>query len=113
MYKVVGNLIPALPMGNFLEHERENKRKIKAKKFTDCVAQNIVSRYTINNTKGIKVPTASKEQLKNSFFVQTAVDWNELPDSIVTLPSVNAFSTAALAVISKQAANGVAPVAAP
>ena len=112
MYKVVGGHIPALPFDSFLAYERANRRRIKPTRYQDFVTSNPMERYAINNSKGLKVPHASKEQLKNSFFVRTTIDWNELPNNVISAPSTDAFATAVHAYTSQQTASGVAPAAA-
>ena len=37
---------------------------------------------------------ASSEQYKNSFFIRTVADWNKLEDTVVTVDSITAFSSA-------------------
>jgi hypothetical protein len=113
MYKVVEGLVPALPFQDFLQYERKDKRKIKPTRYTDHIVQNPVAKYAINNTKGIKIPPATKEPVKNSFFVRTTIEWNELPDSTVNSPSISSFISAVLADTTQQTALGAAPVAAP
>ena len=113
MYQIVEDRTPALPFANFLEFEKANKRKVKPKRFQDCISQNPMEKYAINNTRGLKVPVATKEAYKNSFFIKTAIDWNELPENVVTAPSVDAFTGAVRAYISSQTAGGAALLAAP
>ena len=85
LYKVVEGLVPALPATEFVTTAKP-KRTIKAKVFSDCDTTNIVERHIINNTKGLKVPQSNNQQYKHSFFVETIIHWNKLPD--------NAFKTA-------------------
>ena len=93
MYRVVVGLVTALSLDSFLKRAKQNKRRIKPKTFTDCVTENIIERQVINNNKGLVLPESNKEQFSNSFFVRTALDWNQLPDSIVDAPSADAFAS--------------------
>lgn len=93
MYKVVGGLVPAMPPHLFFTEKPANKRQVRAKKFEEYQASNIITRAATNNTKPFIVPKSKTEQYKNSFFVQTVIDWNQLEDVIVTADSVESFKT--------------------
>ena len=85
--------VPALPTADFVTTAKP-KRNIKAKVFKDCETTNIIERRLIKNSKGLKVPDCITEQTKHSFFVETIVHWNQLPDKVVCADSVEAFKTA-------------------
>ena len=53
---------------------------------------NITSRHT--NSKGFKQMKAVKDVYKYSFLPRTIIDWNLLPDSIVSLQTTNQFKNA-------------------
>ena len=93
MYKVVEGLVPALPTDNFVKLARP-KRNIKAKHFKDHITSNIVEKRTCNNTKGLELPDYKKQQYQHSFFVDTVIHWNHLPNSVVHANSLEAFKTA-------------------
>ena len=93
LYKVVEGLVPALPTVDFVTTAKP-KRNIKAKVYKDCEKTNIIERRLIKNSKGLKVPNCNTEQSKHSFFVETIVHWNQLPDKVVCADSVEAFTTA-------------------
>jgi hypothetical protein len=93
LYKVVEGLVPALPTVDFVITAKP-KRNIKAKVYKDCEKTNIIERRLIKNAKGLKVPNCNTEQSKHSFFVETIVHWNQLPDKVVCADSVEAFTTA-------------------
>ena len=93
MYKVVERLVPALPTDNFVKLARP-KRNIKAKYFEDHITSNIVEKRTCNNTKGLELPDYKKQQYQHSFFVDTVIHWNHLPNSVVHANSLEAFKTA-------------------
>ena len=92
-FRVVGGLVPALPVNDFLRPIRP-KRQIKAKKFTGFEADNLVERQVTNHSKCFVVESSNTDQYKNSFFVKTTVDWNHLPDTIATSQTVAIFKAA-------------------
>ena len=95
LHKIVEGEIPALPPDKFLTPAEENKRKIKlVKPFGNAVNENILQKYSYNNSRGFKVPTTRTEQYERSFFVQTVADWNKLEEVVVQAGSVAAFSAA-------------------
>jgi len=53
-----------------------------------------VERHAYNNSKGYKVPDASTEQYRCSFFVQTVEEWNKLDEEVVQARSAAAFTAA-------------------
>ena len=81
-YKVAEGQIPAMPSSDFITRN-EGKRQIRPKKFDNCISTNIVTKQSRINSKSIKIPEAKSEQYNNSFFVRTAIDWNNLEDNIV------------------------------
>jgi hypothetical protein len=93
MYKVVEGLVTAIPTDNFVKLARP-KRNIKAKHFEDYITSNIVEKPTCNNTKGLELPDCKKQQYQHSFFVDTVIHWNHLPNSVVHANSLEAFKTA-------------------
>ena len=93
MYKVVEGLVPALPTDNINKLARP-KRNIKAKHFKDCITSNIVEKRTCNNTNRLELPDYKKQQYQHSFFVDTIIHWNHLPNSVVHANSLEAFKTA-------------------
>ena len=94
LYKIAEGMIPALPSDSFLKPADRNKRKIRPKRFEDYVVKNLVERHAYNNTRGFKVPDASTEQYKCSFFVQAVEEWNKLEEEVVQAKSAAAFSAA-------------------
>lgn len=93
MYKVVEGLVPAMPTNQFVNFKRQ-KRTIRAKQYTDCVTTNIVEKHICNNTKGLVIPSSKTQAYEHSFFVETTIQWNHLPDSVVHADSVEGFKTA-------------------
>ena len=92
-YKVAEGQIPAMSSSDFITRN-EGKRQIRPKKFDNCISTNIVTRQSRINSKSIKIPEAKSEQYNNSFFVRTAIDWNNLEDNIVQSKTTEDFKTA-------------------
>ena len=82
--------LPAISPEIFIKNKRP-RRATKARKFQDHIAENIVERHCINNTRAFLVPDSRTEQYRNSFFVATVVDWNHLEDNTVSAPTPEAF----------------------
>ena len=89
-FKVVEGLVPALPISNFLTKARP-KRNIKAKKIENFKAEHFVERHVQNHSKCYTVRHSNTEQLKNSYFVQTTLAWNQLPTEVVSSTSPEVF----------------------
>ena len=93
MYKVVEGLVPAIPPEEFLKPAK-TRRQIKGKQFKDHISHNIIDRHIINNDRGFVVETCKTEQLKNSFFVKTVIEWNHLSTETVRTKTVESFKQA-------------------
>ena len=93
MYKVVEGLVPALLTRKFIKVER-SKRQIKSKQFKDFESKNVVENRVCNNIRGLVIPDSKTPQYRHSFFVNTTIHWNKLPDSVVHASSVESFKTA-------------------
>ena len=91
LYKVVEGLVPAVPPEQFLKPKQRNKRQIRAKRFSNCVTNNIVSRSETCNTKAFEIPRSYTDQYKQSFFVNTLLDWNHLDESVVSATTIDSF----------------------
>ena len=91
LYKVVEELVPAVPPEEFLKPKQRNKRQIRAKRFSNCVTNNIVSRSETCNTKAFEIPRSYTDQYKQSFFVNTLLDWNHLDESVVSATTIDSF----------------------
>ena len=93
MFKVVEGLVPAMPPDQFFTPKTSNKRRIKAKKFEDCITKNIVNKSVHNNSRPFEIPSSSTDQYRQSFFVRTTEEWNHLDEEIVTAKSVETFKS--------------------
>ena len=94
LYKIVKGHIPAMPPENFLTPADRSWGRIHPTTFKDCSYDNTITRQEIRNSCGLKIPDSKTEQYKNSFFIRTVADWNKLEDTVVTVDSVTAFSSA-------------------
>ena len=90
MYKVVEGLVPAMPTSTFILFNKPG-RQIRVRKDTNFITKNAINNYVRNNNRSIKIPDSKTEQYRHSFFVQTAVDWNQLPDQVVQSKSLDTF----------------------
>ena len=79
LYKVVRGMVPAFNADEFLIPLR-NKRNIKPRLCSDIQITNFVQRYSVNHTECFKIPESKSDQFKNSFFVRTVSDWNQLEE---------------------------------
>ena len=95
LYKVVRGMVPAINADNvkFLIPLR-NKRNIKPRLCYDFQTTNFVQRYSVNHTECFKIPESKSDQFKNSFFVRTVSDWNQLEECQIRAETVNSFRQA-------------------
>ena len=84
--------MPALPPHQFLNPQKHS-RQIRSTRNQDYITTNIISGYARNNTRAYAVPSCRTEQRKNSFFPRTTRDWNQLDNTIVYAPSLEAFKS--------------------
>ena len=87
-------LVPAMPPENFFNSIPQNKRQTKATHFKDCVLSNIIEKSACNNSRPFVVPQSNCKQYRESFFVQTVIDWNQLDNQAVTSKSLSSFKRA-------------------
>jgi hypothetical protein len=93
IWSPVEGLVPALQTDSFFKLARP-KRNTKAKHFEDYITSNIVEKRSCNNTKGLELPDYKKQQYQHSFFVDTVIHWNHLPNRVMHANSLEAFKTA-------------------
>ena len=93
MYKVVEGLVPAIPVDDFLKQQKP-KRHIRPRKYSDHISKNIVDRHSVNNNRCFVIENCKTEQLKQSFFVRTVVEWNQLDTGVVRAETVESFRDA-------------------
>ena len=70
LYKVANGTPPGLPPDDYLTPVR-NKRQIRARRFDDYVAKNVVQGHKLRHSRCFKTPAAAGDVYKNSFFVRT------------------------------------------
>ena len=90
--KVVEGQVPAMLPDLFVKYQKP-KRQIRAKKFDNCVTNNIVTSSVRNNNKCIVILPSRTDQYKHSFFVRTAVDWNHLDENTVSAEKLESFKS--------------------
>jgi hypothetical protein len=90
MFKVVEGLMPAIPSSTYFEPV-PSKRRIRATRFSDFESTNIVTSHELNNNKCFSTKRCNTNIYRNSFFVRTIHDWNQVDNSTVSVTSVEAF----------------------
>ena len=61
---------------------------------SDFQPTNIVEKFSTNHSECFKIPDSYTEQYKNSFFVRTVSEWNQLEESHIRAETVNSFREA-------------------
>ena len=84
LFKVVEMLVRAMPPERFFTFSKPG-RKIRPKRNNSLETSNIVKSYNRNNKRSLEIKPCRTSQQRNSFFLRTAVEWNHLDDSTVTL----------------------------
>ena len=99
LFKITAGKIPAIPVDEFLVRQKP-KRAIRAMKFIECEANNIIENQAGNNTKCIEVGICAKDttQFRNFFFVSTLIEWNQLNDETARAGTVEEFRAKVAAV---------------
>ncbi|KAH3820013.1 hypothetical protein DPMN_121757 [Dreissena polymorpha] len=95
-YKVVEGLVPALPSSDYLTPVRTSKRKVTPKSFQNYNSDNIIKKYSTNNSKCFVPIQCKTSQFNNSFFLKTIIQWNKLKDSVVCAKTVDSFRSTVL-----------------
>ena len=92
MFRVERNLLPALPLSEFLKAAKP-RRKIKPPShLKDYVADTTaLERLVYNHPNCFIVPESKTDQYKHSFFVQTVLEWNHLDECVVGSSSPGDF----------------------
>ena len=93
LFKIAGGMVPAINPCDYLTSQKP-KRRIKAKQFTDYQCSNLVDINVTNNSRCFVVETSRTAQFRHSFFVDSIIKWNHLPDSIVHAETVERFKPA-------------------
>ena len=93
LYKAVRGTVPPINADEFLIPLR-NKRNIKPRIQTDFQTTNFVQRYSVNHTECFKITDSQTDQFKNSFFIRTISEWNQLEECQIHAETANSFRTA-------------------
>ena len=75
-----------------LTNSQNNKNRSSIDK--NFISSNTINSYIRNNDRCFVVHPCRTDQLRNSFFCRTVVEWNHLDNNIVHSASVNSFRTA-------------------
>ena len=92
LFKVVEGLVPAINPDEFLKSQKP-KRHIKPKTYPGYKSVNITEKHSVNNDRGFIIEQCKTDQLKNSFFVRTIIEWNHLETAVVHAETVEGFKT--------------------
>ena len=92
-FKVVEGLVPAIPADKLTKQQKPG-RLIRSSTDKNFISSNTINSYIRNNDRCFVVHTCRTDQLRNSFFCRTVVEWNHLDNNIVYSASVNSFRTA-------------------
>ena len=90
LYKIVNEQIPSIPPNQFLT-QIPPKRKIKPRTFQDHQTENIIRKYGTNNNHCYCVTRSRTSNYRNSFFIRTVVDWNQLDEGTIMQPNITDF----------------------
>ena len=88
LYKVVKGHVPAINIKG-----KRDQNVPSGQNNEDFVKTNIVEKSVCNNNQCFVPILANSEHYKNSFFVRTTYDWNQLCDSSVSCDTVESFRT--------------------
>ena len=81
---------PAVPPEHFLTFSKPG-RKIRPIRNSSLETSNAVSSYTRNTNRSLEIKPYRTSQQRNSFFIRTTEEWNQLDDSTVNLKTIPAF----------------------
>ena len=93
LFKIAGGMVPAINSCDYLTPQKP-KRRIKAKQFSDYQCSNLVDKNVTNNSSCFVVNNFGTAQFRHSFFIDSVIKWNHLPDSIVHAETVESFKAA-------------------
>ena len=94
LFKIAEGMVPAINSCAYLTPQKP-KRRIKAKQFSDYQCSNLVYKNVTNNSRCFVVYNFGTAQFRQySFFIDSVIKWNHLPDSIVHAETVESFKAA-------------------
>ena len=91
LFKIAGGMVPAINSDDYLKPQRQ-KRRIKAKQFSDYQCSNIAEKNVTNNSRCFIVDNYRSDQFRYSFY--SVIKWSHLPNSIVHAETVESFKSA-------------------
>ena len=80
---------------------RDQPNNVSTQNVSQTVASNIIDRSATNNSRCFTVPTASSNQFKNSFFIKTIIEWNQLNNLQVQAEITQEFSRPSCSLLSQ------------
>ena len=92
LFKVVEGLVPAINPEEYLKPQKQ-KRRIKPRTYENFKSVNIVEKHSVNHDRGYEIEQCHSEQLKNSFFIKTVIEWNHLEQEVVHAETAEGFKT--------------------
>ena len=81
-----------MPLDLFVTPQKPG-RLIRPRRNKDFHSSNAINNYVRNNDRTFTIPRCRSDQLKNSFFVRTATDWNHLDNNTVHADTLDKFKT--------------------
>ena len=91
MTKIEG-LVPAINPEEYLKPQKQN-RCIKPKTYENFKNVNIVVKRSVNHDRGYEIEQCHSDQVKNSFFIKTVIEWNHLEQEVVHAETEEGFKT--------------------
>ena len=94
LYKIANGLVTAIPSHLYLTPKKKG-RLIRPRKLDGSTSSssNPIANSIAVNSKCFKASWCNTDQLKNSFFNRTIIDWNHLNENLVQADSVERFRT--------------------
>ena len=83
---LIENLVPIMPLDIFLTPQKPGKL-ITSRRYIDFTSDSVVDIY-IKNNRCFTIQARKTDQLKNSFFYRTTVDWNQVDNRTVHAGSI-------------------------
>ena len=94
LFKIAGSMVPAINSDEYLIPQRQ-KRRIKGKQFSASMLKYTCSRENVtSDSMCFIVDNYRPYQFRHSFFIDSVIKWNYLPDSILHTETVACFKSA-------------------
>ena len=92
-YKVVNGHVPAINPEDYLT-KVTGRRRAKPSIYKDCVVLKQFDRSVRKHNNCYQTTAGRTEQFRNSFFIRTVVDWNNLDETSISAETINKFKSA-------------------